>query len=563
NSFYLRPYTDEDVMWTGTENGVWDSYTQAAYPGFGGWDEVSRQLMSDNDPNNDLSPMGAYRLFQWEHRRAGQIIKPDYTIDMGFGGPVPLISENLGNLRFYSSFYRNNVMYAIPLATEDYVDESFTLKLTSDLGQKTKLQGSYLNNTVVGSDESNSGNTNFVSSSTYDILDNFAGRTQTRSKIWYPNYFCIAEKVSQSLNLKLTHTFNQNSYGELSANYRQTDYDTYPSADNGASESGYTERNDTLLVQDILPGDSEYWVNIAPFDYEPGTSYSIDGFYMGVKGNSRDNSRTSNFQIKGAYTNQVNAHNQIKTGFAVEFKKYEIDYGSITPFTTSWTSLTEKPYLMNAFIQDKVEYDGWVATVGLRAEYFNLNTEWFDVNPYDKKFYTQAYTEAYEESLGKKAVEPKLYLLPRLQVSHPISEKSKLYFNYGHMRQSVDPDQMFEITRNNQNSITYIGNPNIDFERTIQYELGFDQQLLNSYLLHIAGYYKDKMYQLNTSQVYESESTKGNLSYRTYENKLYQDIRGLEVQLSKNRGDWVTGFVNYNYRISSSGQFGVPNRLKS
>ena len=71
------------------------------------------------------------------------------------------------------------------------------------------------------------------------------------------------------------------------------------------------------------------------------------------------------------------------------------------------------------------------------------------------------------------------------------------------------------------------------------------------------------MYQLNTSSVYESESTKGNLSYSTYENKLYQDIRGLEIQLSKTKGNWVTGFVNFDYRIASSGQFGINKIIKN
>jgi len=390
DSYYLRPYTDEDVMWTGTSNGAWDSYTQNSYPAFEGWNEVSKNLLSDNDPTNDLSPMGAYRLFQ---------------------------------------LFVNNVK---------------------------------------GSDESNSGYTNFVSSSIYDLLDNFAGKTQTRSKIFYPHYFCVAEKQTKSLALKLTHTFSASSYGEASINYRDTKYNTYPSSIDNSTESGFSERDDSTMVMDILPGDSEYWVNEAPYGYEPGSIMSIDGFYMGVKGNSRDNSKTSNLQLKTSYTNQINMHNQIKTGAGVEFKKFDLDYGYETPFSSVWTNLSEKPNQMHAYIQDKIEYEGWVATIGVRAEYFNLNTDWYDVDRYDKNLFTQAFNDEYEKTVDRKKVDPKLYILPRLQVSHPITAKSKLYFNYGHMRQSVDPNHMFTVTRNSQNAVTYFGNPNIDFERTIR-----------------------------------------------------------------------------------------------
>jgi outer membrane receptor protein involved in Fe transport len=42
NSYWIRPYIDDAVAWTGTDNGNWDIYTQRQYQEFrGGWNRVS------------------------------------------------------------------------------------------------------------------------------------------------------------------------------------------------------------------------------------------------------------------------------------------------------------------------------------------------------------------------------------------------------------------------------------------------------------------------------------------------------------------------------------------
>jgi hypothetical protein len=69
NSTMLRPYLDPAVCWTGTQNGGWDLYTQRQYPQFEGWNSISRTLMTDGNPANDLSPAAAQELFRWQHRR--------------------------------------------------------------------------------------------------------------------------------------------------------------------------------------------------------------------------------------------------------------------------------------------------------------------------------------------------------------------------------------------------------------------------------------------------------------------------------------------------------------
>jgi hypothetical protein len=123
NSYWLRPYFDPTVCWTGTNNGAWDAYTKKQYLQFdGGWNAISKALMTDSDPTNDLTPLGAQRAFEYEIRKKQINDQPDYDIDAGFGGPVPVISEQLGNLRFFTSYRKHREMLLFPMSRPDYSD---------------------------------------------------------------------------------------------------------------------------------------------------------------------------------------------------------------------------------------------------------------------------------------------------------------------------------------------------------------------------------------------------------------------------------------------------------
>ena len=139
NSYFNRPYTDPAVCWTGTRNGAWNEYTQENYPTFQGWNAIALKTLQDDDPSNDLTPLAAKQLWEWQRRRTGDIRKPDYTIDAGFGGPVPFIGKQLGDLRFYLSYFAERDMFVIPLSRDAYTDNHFELKLNSNITKNIKL----------------------------------------------------------------------------------------------------------------------------------------------------------------------------------------------------------------------------------------------------------------------------------------------------------------------------------------------------------------------------------------------------------------------------------------
>jgi hypothetical protein len=100
--------------------------------------------------------------------------------------------------------------------------------------------------------------------------------------------------------------------------------------------------------------------------------------------------------------------------------------------------------------------------------------------------------------------------------------------------------------------VTYMGNPNMKLEKTVAYELGFEQNVLDMFLVNLAAYYKDITNQPGWVY-YQNINT--SVHYYEASNNNYADIRGFEATLTKIGGAWVTGFINYTYDVGSNGYF--------
>jgi hypothetical protein len=101
--------------------------------------------------------------------------------------------------------------------------------------------------------------------------------------------------------------------------------------------------------------------------------------------------------------------------------------------------------------------------------------------------------------------------------------------------------------------MTSFGDPSLILARTISYELGYDHILFEDYLLQLAAFYNDITDQQDFT-TYISRAT--GLRYTKSTSNNYEDIRGFEITLRKNAGQWISGFVNYTYQVRSTGHFG-------
>jgi len=209
------------------------------------------------------------------------------------------------------------------------------------------------------------------------------------------------------------------------------------------------------------------------------------------------------------------------------------------------------------YVQNKLEFQGMIANVGVRIDYFTSTGDFFvydaDSLRYDPVFSTLYGWGHLDERLSTQPVATQFFFSPRLGVSYPITVNSKLFFNYGHFRQLLQANDLIGLRYIFDRQVTRIGNPDHPMPRTVSYELGYEHNLFNQLLLRVTGYYKALDKQAR-SVSYISVDQQVNYSMDRPWN--YEDIRGFEVTLNKNVGRWVRGFVNYTYLVRKSGNFG-------
>ena len=327
--------------------------------------------------------------------------------------------------------------------------------------------------------------------------------------------------------------FSEKEFLDLVLQLQSNIYDTYQ-----------TDERDTTKKYAIIPGYDHYQVDEAPYGYWGYGETGIDGMNIGGWMNlGRDETKNSTVILKADYTNQLKTNHQMKTGFGAAFNSFKIRSFTENPGMSTWNRsmvYDVAPFRLYAYMQDKVEYKGFIANLGLRGDISNGNTEVYSLDMYDDSF-KQGLGNEIESTADTKKAKPNYALSPRLGISHPITERSKLYFNYGHFYSEPSSSYRFRLQRESNGLVTHVGDPNMDFEKTVAYEVGFSTNPFGNYLVNLALFYKDITNQ--PGWVYY-QNMNGTVQVNRIENNNYEDIRGMEFTLKKNVGLWITGMVN-------------------
>jgi len=542
--YYLRPYLDPDVMWVGTENGTWTDEEKETYETFMGWNEYSKRLLGDDDPINDRTPEECRDIFLWRHALEGSgalgqkegtyADRPDWNVDVSFGGPVPYISKYLGNLSFFASYRDNQEMFALPTNRNYYKEETTHLKLTSRLSQSMKLtlEGLY-------------GKTNTVSRS--GMLTSGTGMLSYNDKsyLYLPSSLSPHDHYQSMVGLSFDHVLSPNTF--------------------------YNIRISNIFVKDVCSWYDrwrdktilEYFGNTPvdeiPYGFWWRKTEEWGMFHPGhVVGGLRDWSETGTVNLKFDLTSQIDKYNQIKVGWMVNYDDLDTYRMWVSPgqedeeWVKKWRHF---PIRAGAYLQDKLEFEGMIANFGVRLDYNEPNCEWFTVDRYSQ-YFMKKYKDVFTEVAPKEPAKGHLKISPRLGVSHPISDNAKLYFNYGHFYSMPSSISMYEIDFGRKGSpagISFIGNPSAELPQTVSYELGVEYNVRNWFLVHLSGYYKDVRDQTGSVSYTNFD---GRVDYSTTENNNYADIRGFEFRLDKRFGRFITGWLNYNYMVTTSGYIG-------
>jgi outer membrane receptor protein involved in Fe transport len=422
----------------------------------------------------------------------------DYRVDLTTGGPVAK------DARIFLAARQNLVNPIVPTTQPD-LERQLMSNLTYSPTVKDKLKLSFI----------------------YDYsFSNFIGSNWER---WmFDRTFSITKRTQKSWHygLEWKHVFNPANFADLNfsvLNVKEED------------------RLDLLREDQYL---NDYTNNRNWVDYTGPSNHRV-----GRLNDDRGDRKTETYYLNGNFTSQIDRFNLLKTG--VQFYYYDIfvDYqNNVTNESTVENQVfAAYPFEGAIYFQDKMEYEGFIANLGMRFDFYDLNTTYFT-----NKFYPLLDPEAKSET--------KLYtrLQPRIGFSFPVSEATVFHLNYGTFTQRPNFNQLFFNEVNISDNVVRVlslGNPELRPENTKSYDVGIVHLLEPGVQLDVSAYYKDVKDLIQTA-FYKNISGE---AYATYINLDYADIKGFHLSLEKNIG-LIRGYVRYNFE-SSTGKSSNPDNL--
>jgi outer membrane receptor protein involved in Fe transport len=249
---------------------------------------------------------------------------------------------------------------------------------------------------------------------------------------------------------------------------------------------------------------------------------------------------TNSLSIKGDVTSQVTKVHLMKMGF--EYKRYRMKHEEIQyPWYMDETRdplppgpwplrgifrdfYTRHPITGAFYVQDKIETKGMIINAGLRFDVAYPGPEVKDVRDED-----EFWVFGTEVSMS-----------PRFGISFPITEFDKLYFSYGHFAQVPEYQYFYQDTTQFSSAVRLYGNPNLQSEKTVAYQLGVVHAFGNIMTLEMKGFYKDIRGLVDTEARGYAPFT-----YQLRVNKDYGSVRGVEINLSKRYSHFYSVSLDY------------------
>ncbi|MBK6910360.1 MAG: TonB-dependent receptor [bacterium] len=279
--------------------------------------------------------------------------------------------------------------------------------------------------------------------------------------------------------------------------------------------------------------------------------------------------RSVEYSTKFDLTSQVNKFHELKSGLELRYR--ELDMQSIQnpdlPYDNPDFPLPDgspypdrggtrdfyehKPWEGALYFQDKMEFEGLIVRAGIRSDFIVQGDGLLQ----------QFQDQVDRGQPGALLAERGRYVIaPRLGISHPISSASKLYFNYGHYYQTPSFQYFYRSATANISPNTEIGNPNLEYEKTVSYEVGVSTEFAENWVIDVAGYYRDVYNQIGTV-----EERIGPLILNRYFNLGYARARGFEFSIDKKFSSMWALTANYDFSFAfgkeSAAADGLLDRL--
>lgn len=361
--------------------------------------------------------------------------------------------------------------------------------------------------------------------------------------------------VSEMQAIDITQTLSPKAYYDL----KLAHFFTHLRADaNGLYWNQYQQPYDVVTLPPQYYNTGSDSIGIIPGDgfYDTGNATTWhDHFFV-------------NNEIKFDLTDYFTEQNKFKAGFDMNFQEMQL-----IDIYEPWIGVMGLnndvyhvyPATGSAYGQESITINGMILNFGLRFDYWFPGKYVDDAikNPQVITIPQAIRDQYYQDTYTFFGRRWKGRLSPRLGISHPISDNQTLFLNYGHFSKWPRPQFVYAKLAPSTAMSTFqaFGNPNLNPETTVSYELGLRNQFTDDDVLTVTAYYKDIFDYVQTKQAQITSAALIGQNFITYVNSDYARSRGIEVEYKKRIGNWFNGTISGSYSVatgkSSSEQEGV------
>ena len=288
-------------------------------------------------------------------------------------------------------------------------------------------------------------------------------------------------------------------------------------------------------------------------------------FYLGNNLSNFNDQKTLTVSLDASITSQITKSHLVNGGIQANY--YALNVNDIAQIASKGsirnTKFSGTPNELGLYLQDKMEFEGMIANVGLRWDLWNSNNSYY-VDQFDPFVLRDAEgkpTLTYDADLApKEKAKPLGRLQPRVGVSFPVSTTTVFHLNYGTFMQRPSFQNVLGVNQKlppppSPPAVFSLGNPRLQPQVTNQYDIGIMQGLGQGFTLDVSGYYRD-IKDLIEQAVFTNLSS--GTSYFSYFNRDYADVRGFRIQLSNRRGA-LTGSLNYQFSVATGKSASASN----
>jgi hypothetical protein len=613
---HFGPYIYSDRNWWEYGRYAWNEGNPAAdrngdgKADFDGWTAWANK---NKFHNQKLSAWEAYQVWRWQHRSEdgeGNILyndkkfgtvdelyqartvhrgplnyygfNPDWNFDFTIGGPIPFYDR----MSFVATHRREYTMYPFFVALPAMEVSTTSLKLIHQFGPDKRLlvQDMYSDVRDVHWGDYEPYRTRQAGS----VSQIFSAYNSNEYIYAHDSRIVPMGRYYNFLGATWTHTLSPKTFYELRAQYTHARKFKIPNL---------RERN---LGAVIIIG--PVTLDEAPkgWAYQKGDDRDILNLYrLRGEGDGRGLylGTDKTVFVSGDLTSQITSNHQLKLGFQWQYD----DIFEQNGYTENYLYLVNERYRKYGpdlkpntgdepgapgdqanfhdvhvfqwygafYVRDRMEYGGMILNIGFRVDAFQPFHNWYDRNdifyPGGASYWNLQYLNygPVADKAGKNyyGLKPDTHpplqvrVSPRLGVSHPIGPQSKIYFNYGHFYQKPSREYMYRVQLGYDEPLEEMGNPWLRMPRTIQFEAGYEQSLFRDWVITLRSYYKDVTDELDNVSLQARDGHSHDYAI----NANARDIKGIELEVAKRYGRYLTGFANIEYNREKVSRYGWSN----